>query len=487
MNLYLNPKQLQFFSANRPFKMFLGGRGAGKSTVEGIEQYQDMATMPRGLGFLAAPTYAQILNITLPSVEKKWEDLGMVEGEDYVVGKRPPAYFQKGLSEPRKYENVISWANGYRLMLLSMDRPDLNRGGSFCAGALDEAALTPYQHVARILLPSIRGFVKEFPVARRGVFRAYTSIPWKPSGYWTLDYEEKAKANPKEYHFTEATAVDNIAALGEDYIKRLERELPYLEFLVEVMNQRIRKVADAFYHKFDADRHTYTVRYLYDDSDRGVSTKGHLDPHYSADKVLDMSFDFSGYFNCCAVFQEGTYSEGGNKAKAEYLLHQFYVKTAQGKVGELVDAICEHYLTHKNKLVRLWGEPRGHDPKPDTPRTLFQQIQERFAKNGWRTEIRVRPGQVKSHKERCNYINDLLAESFGLPILRINDTTAKDVIIAMQVTAVKDDGSKDKAKERDRLFPQEHAPHFTDCVDYYLTQKHMQPSRIRTALSAGVG
>lgn len=468
--------------------MFLGGRGSGKSTVEGIEQYQNMATMPRSRGFLASSTYAGLLNVTLPAISKKWDELGMVEGEDYVVGIKPPRGFEKAYDEPRKYENVISWANGRRIQLFSMDRPDLNRGGSFTDGALDEAALVAHEHVTRVLIPSIRGFVREFPTPRRGVFRAYTSIPWKPSGYWTLDYEEKAKAQPDLYHFTEASAYDNIAALGEDAIRGWEAEMPYLEFLVEVMNQRVRKVQDAFYHKFDADKHSYTVRYLYDTGDRGIVTNGIADPNYKPDELLEMSFDFSGYFNCATVYQEGRIQEGAVRRLAEYCLHQFYVKTEEGKVGELVDKICEHYARHKRKLVRLWGDPRGHDPKPDTTRTLFQQIHDRFAKNGWAAEIRVQNVAVKSHKERSNLMNDVFAESTpALPILRFNDATCKDVIIAMQVTAVGPDGSKNKAAEKNRLFPQEHAPHFTDTVDYYYTQKHghRTGARMRTALQAG--
>lgn len=488
MELYLNQKQLKFFSQETPFKMFLGGRGAGKTTVAGVETYQDMATMPKGRAFLSGNTYGGILNITLPGIERKWIELGLEEGEDYVIGVKPPAFFEKCLDEPRKYQNVISFANGYRILLFSMDRPDLNRGGSFVAGDVDEAALLDHEEVTRVLVPSLRGFTREYRHKRRGCFRAYTSIPWKPSGYWVLDYEEKAKANPKEYTFVEATAMDNIDALGADYIQRLQAEMPYLEFLVEVMNQRIRKVADAFYHAFDPERHTYTIKYLYDESGRGITTTGVLDRHYKEDELLDVSFDFSGYFNCATVFQANRFRDStGALHTGEFLLRQLYVKQEDGKVAELVDKFIAQYAAHKNKLVRLWGEPRGHDPKPDTPKTLFQQIADRLRLAGWRVEIKVQPGQVRSHKERCEFINELLKEDGALPRLRVNDQTAKDVIIAMQVTGTKDDGSKDKSKEKDRQFPQEHAPHFTDCVDYYLTQKYYTTrSRARLAASAGV-
>ena len=483
--VYWNNKQLNFLQAIKPYKMFLGGRGSGKTTTEGGEQYRCMVAMPRSRGFLASSTYAQLLNSTLPAVESKWAEMGLVEGDDYVVGVKPPKNFTKCLDEPRKYENVVSFANGRRLQLMSMDRPDLQRGGTYTDGAADEAALISHEHVTKVMIPSLRGFVREFNTPLRGMFRAYTSIPWKPSGYWSLEYEEKAKANPDMYFWQEANAYDNIEVLGQDYLTRLEAELPYLEFLVEVMNQRVRKVQDAFYHKFDPERHTYAVRYLYDEGDRGIITTGIADPNYKPDEVLDISLDFSGYFNCATVWQQGHVMDGRTKRMAEYCLHQFFVKTEEGKVGELVDKICVHYIKHRFKAVRLWGEPRGHDPKADTPRTLFQQIQDRFVRNGWQVEIRVKPGQVKAHRERNYYINEVLAETQpALPIIRLNDATCKDAIIAMQVTAVKDDYQKDKSKEADRAFPQEHAPHFTDTLDYYLMQKHGHRVSLRASRPA---
>jgi hypothetical protein len=495
--IYLNKKQKSFYRAIKPYKMFLGGRGSGKTTTEGPEQYRSMVEMPRSKGFLASSTYAQLLNSTLPSIEMMWTQLGMIEGEDYVVGIKPPKTFDKCLDEPREYKNVISWANGRRIQLMSMDRPDLQRGGTFVDGAADEAALIPHIHITKVMIPSLRGMVREFNTPLRGVFRAYTSIPWKPSGYWSLDYELKAQSLPGMYHWEEANAYDNIDILGQDYLTRLEAELPYLEFLVEVMNERVRKVSDAFYHKFDAEKHTYSPVFDYSEGERGIIidkrkyADGMKDSHYKRDKVIDLSFDFSGFFNCCTVWQEGEETDGRTKRRIEYCLRQLFVKSSEGKVAELVDKFCATYSNHAFKVVRLWGEPRGHDAKADTRQTMFEQIKERLVRQGWQVEIRVKPGQVKAHKERNYFMNEVLAETNPLlPILRFNDENCKDAIISMQVTGVRDDYQKDKSKESDRAFPQEHAPHFTDTCDYYAMQKHghrvgMRASR--PALSATMG
>lgn len=468
--VYWNPKQLGFLRAQQPIKIFLGGRGSGKTTCEGGEQYKCMVGMPRSKGFLSSTTYNQLLTKTLPAVESKWHEMGLEEGEDYVVGIKPPKWFVKCWDEPRRYDNIVSFQNGRRIELLSMDRPDLARGGSFTDGAIDEMALVPQEHVTKVLLPSLRMKLVAYngnPLFRS--LRGYTSIPWKPSGFYILDYEQKALAEPQRYFFQESTAVDNVHILGEEFIAMLEAELPYLEFLVEVMNERVRKVRDAFYHNFDADKHSYSVKYLYDQGERGIMTKGIADPYYRADELLDITFDFSGWFNCASVFQERL----SDKRKTEFCLHQFFVKQDEGKIAELVDKVCEHYTNHKFKLVRLWGEPRGHDKRADSNETIYDKLVARFRQHGWQTEVRVGAGQVRKHKERNYFMNEMLNEGNPqLPVLRFNDQTCKDIIIAMQITAVKEDFQKDKSREKDRAYPQEHAPHFTDAIDYYLMQKH---------------
>lgn len=484
--LYWNRKQIEFLQARQSVRTFLAGRGAGKSTVIGGTDLIRMREMPRAKGFLSSSTYNQILTKTLPAMESKWQETGMKDGIHYVVGRRPPRHFDLPYQMPRKFENSVFFWNGYCREFLSMDRPDLVRGGSYQFGDVDEAALVTQQENTLILLPMLRGFRHKFASDLYGQVGYYSSIPWKPSGYWILDYEDKAKAYPEKYLWLESTALDNIDVLGADYIQRLEDEMPYLEFQVEVMNKRIRKTKDAFYHRFDPDKHTYRVRYLYDEGDRGYYTKGTADPHYKESELLDLSFDFSGWFNCCTAWQEGR--EG--KQTIEYCLHQFFVKDAEGKVNELVDNICTHYAKHKAKLVRIWGEPRGHDKRADSKDTIYEAIQKRFRANGWQCEIRVKPGQVKAHAERNTYMNSVLTEDNPtLPGIRFNDETCKDAIIAMQVTEVTHDFQKNKKKEKDRAYPQEHAPHFTDSADYYHMQKHgwrIKGRSIRPALTASM-
>ncbi len=460
--IYFAPKQLKFLEAKQPTTKFLGGRGSGKSTCIAGKARMRFSYMPRAKTFFASTSYNQILTKTLPAVLSKFEDFGLKEDIHFVIGRKPPKNWDRPYSPPRRYENVMSFFNGYAIEFLSMDRPDLARGGSYDGGDVDEDQNMAQKPITKVLLPSVRGNLHKFNHWMHQQVNFYGSMPWLTKANWVLKYEEKAKAFSDEYFFIEASAQDNIHILGSEWFKRMERELPYHEYLVEILNQRITKIPDGFYHKFDDRKHGYQPIYGYGFGERGIMTEGPKD--VVANELLEASFDFSGWFNCATIFQE--------KDNVEQLKRQFFVKDDE-KINELVDKICEHFKQHKFKFIRIWGEPRGHDKNP-TGDTIYQQIVARFKKNGWDCEVAVPAGYVSNdHLKRHQMMNDILAEENPyLPKFQVNIDYAKDVIIAMQTTAITPDFKKDKRKEKDRKFPQEHAPHFTDAIDYYFTQKH---------------
>lgn len=459
--LYLNPKQRQFLLAKQKTRVFLGGRGSGKSHEIGVVQRKKAGVMPRSKGFLASTTYNQILTKTLPAIISAWESMGLVENVHYVVGRRPPRYFESPYSPPKKYANVITFMNGRTIEMISMDRPDLARGGSYDDGDIDEAALLKKSDWTRILLPSIRGNSHRFRTHWHQMVGFYTSLPWEPSGYWLFEYEERAKAKPDEYIVVEANAYDNIHILTEAGIERMREEMSDLEFQIEVMNKRVIQVEDCFYHGFEADKHLYTPRYTYTEGETGIEVDGIKD--YDKNSILELSFDFSGWFNCCTIYQQ--------QGLIERMIDSLYVKGDQ-KVEILIDNFCKKYQHQGYKYVRVWGEPRGHDKQALTP-SIYESIVNMFSLRGWIAEVKAHAGRTKLHQERHQFVNDILRESNpGLPRLRINRDTCKSPVIAMQTTQLTPDYQKDKSKEKERQFPQEHAPHFTDTIDYYLMQKH---------------
>jgi hypothetical protein len=458
--VYFNAKQLEFLQAQQKRCALIWGRGTGKGVALAGRNYLRMLNLPRAKTFLSSTTYGQLLTKTLPPMLEKWAEIGLSENVHYVIGKKPLKGWDQPYKPPKKFQNVISFQNGFAIELASMDRPDTLRGGSYDGGDVDEAAFVDGTYFRRVMIPSIRGNKNKFSHYLHQNLNIVTSMPRDPRGEWSLEYKQRAAAKPDLYYYSEATALDNVDILGEETLQLWEDEMDYLEFQVEVMNRRMNVATDAFYHRFRAERHTYVPAYDYTDGERGIEVCGMKD--YDARALLDITFDFGGWFSCAIVFQEDQ--------RTERAIRTFHVKEAS--ITDLVDKICQGFADHAMKMVRIWGEPRGTD-RSAYGATAFEQVEERFKRNGWRTQLRVQSAYTRKHAERHTWVNEILEEvNMALPKVRISEMHCKALIIALQLAEVGPDFTKNKSKEKDRTYPQEHATHYTDALDYYLVQKY---------------
>jgi hypothetical protein len=471
--VYWNKKQKAFLQAKQSRKVIVGGRGFGKTSIDAGEQHKRAYHLPRSSSFLVAATYNQLLTKTLPTIEAKLKELGWKEGLHYVIGRKPPKHFETPLRPPRRYENIFSTVSGYYSECISMDNAQTARGGSFQSGSVDEMLNLKQDDYTQVIAPSIRTsgsdhFFKGRPCFKQVCF--YTSLPRKTSADWIYNYEKWAESDPENFYWLEATSWDNIDILGEDTLKMWEKEMPYIEYQIEVMNRRLKVVESAFYHKLSRDTHTYNVKYLYDIGERGWETKYTIDPNYRDDELIEWSMDFGGWINTSLVMQE--------RKGYEYVLDYVYVPDVEGKVDELIEKFCLRFAKHKRKIVRLWGERMGVAKQVLIKGHIFDYIANKLREKGWVVDIRAKIDNTKDHKIRRSFVDDCFREGEGrnaiLPRLRINEVACKDFIIALETTNTNADGSKDKSKERDRSYPQELATHATDAFDYYLIQKYAE-------------
>ena len=460
--VYVNPKQQEILNATQKTQVVIIGRGGGKSWAMKLSMLQRANKLKRGRFFIASTSFKQLLTKSLAGLEQTWFELGLVKGKDYVMWRRPPKGWELPYSAPEVWDNCIVMRNGSCFELLSLDRPDLSRGGSYDGGDIDEAALLKREDWTRIILPSLRGNTHLFEDVLHHNVRMYSSIPRKSSGYWLLEYEKMAKAKPKQYAFIEGNAYDNIHVITEDGIERMREEMDYLEFEVEVMNRRIQRAEKAFYHKFDVDKHTYLPNYDYEFDGNGYLVKGCKD--VQKDEFLEISFDFGGWFNCCTIWQE--------RDGVEYCVKEFYRKGAD-TLSELMRDVCKFYVNHKYKMFRIWGEPAGHNPKDNAP-TSYATIETVINECGWSSETAVVKGhKTEFQKDRFEHINEIFLEMRrDLPTIRLNYDLTPNLILTLQTTEVKYDNNKDKDNEKERSFPQEKATHLTDTFDYYIMQKY---------------
>lgn len=473
MKTYLNPKQMAFMATQKKVRAFVGGRGSGKSAVLGGYGYQCIRTMPRSRGALISDTEETIYNRSLPSILEWWEKIGLEEDQDYVIGKKPPSFFESPYNPVKKYNNVISFWNGVSIDLISLYGKNKGRGGNYQFILGDEFALVDKNTFETNVIPALRGNfnkiarievddwidvpfgqmidhygnpVWEIPFAENPYYNSIaivTSMPWTSDGQYILDFEEDSDA-----FYVEATALDNRKAVGPDYMQRMKKILPDLIYQVEVENKRLGQIPDGFYPEFSDKHHTY----------RGDK--------YRTDLPLYISLDFNAGFNSMIVSQ---YYDN-----ICYIIDELFVK-GNRIVDDLIELFVNKYQSHGNKFVEIYGDRNGNNRQANSKTTIYESIEKALRTGGW-NYYRPHKGLDAPHADKHQMINTGLKEegTTRLPKIRIAKH-CKHLIISINTAPMTHDFKKDKRSETRKSVQQEYATHLSDCLDnlYVFQFKHL--------------
>ena len=480
--IYVNTPQARFLNSKAKRRTFIAGRGAGKTTTMGMLFYLQFCNLPRLKILLAGLTYVQIKNITWPAIAQALGSFGLIEHTNttighYVFGIKPPTTWLKPYAPPKEYTHAVTFINGFTIILGSLDRPDLIRGGSYSGVHLDESGLTLEDHFTKIILPTIRE--RRRTMAQNpfwGLICDYTSVPWLPSGQWVFKTEELQKLHPDKYLLIEATAYDNIEILGKDYIDGLKRELGEWIFDVEVMNKRNRKVPNTFYPSFSEDRHVITPTHNYDS------------PHFPSQDIdpsqaLITSWDFNAGFTSLVCGQFNT------SVPNQFIIHTVLyeepartttVSEADTTKTTIVEALAlqfiHHFKSHPTKSIIIYGDASGNNRSAISTLTAYEQLQKVFQANGWRTTLLI-PQANLPHHQKHTIINKIFEESEPhTPRIRLLNPACKYLIISISNSGIiAATFSKNKSTER-TLVDQFYATHFSDAMDYLLIGLHLKPA-----------
>ena len=138
----------------------LAGRGTFK-TSRGIALYVvDMVyEMPRSTGVMVGLSFEHLGDNTIPPLLKALEEFGFVNGEHYVIGKRPPKEWPRpyGGILNDKYDHVMSWHNGTCIYLVSLVKKASANGISAQWGFFDEAKFMDEKVLVDEIFPIFRG------------------------------------------------------------------------------------------------------------------------------------------------------------------------------------------------------------------------------------------------------------------------------------------------------------------------------------------
>lgn len=398
---------------------------------------------------------------------------------DYVIGRKPPKHWIEPFAPPKDYKHIISFSNGYHIMLLSFERPELFRGVSLDSLDLDESALIPKDKLDEALIPTVRGNIHKL-VHNHHLHHSicdFSSSPWLPQGQWIFETEDLAKKYPDEYFFLAATAIDNFDVLGMDYFKRQAKIMTKLKFDVEILNKRLKKVENCFYPSFRTIHIDHNV-YNYKQQDEGLDkVEGYID--YSPNMPIELSFDFNAAFMSCIVSQ---FKYAENQLR---FIDELFVK--HSTIERLIGKFISNYQTHTNKMVHIYGDRNGFEVDKVSGQIFYETIQRRLLEHGWYSEIKAIPSNIE-HKTKYSLINYGLSESSQtLPRVRINQFNCGNLIASIYNSPVNDDFTKDKTSESKDGIEQELATHLSDAFDYRVYMLWAKQSGVSTSQSGEVG
>lgn len=528
---FLNGPQRRALAISAHDERHVWSRGTGKS--EGVDArfiYQCVWEMPGSLGAMLSPTYAKAWNNTLPAICHALHTWGLVEGIHYVVGHKPDPSLN--YAKPKRpllmdaYRNGVYFWNGTFMVVLSF-----NQGMSANSMSLDwvigpEAKFLDFDKIKSEVNPANRGNNQYFGNCLHHHATCYsTDMPTSTKGSWILGEEdmmdpdhinyirqlylqyaryrqhvgaypnadqkrrlkdmlfdlnlarkyqvpirsEQGKTREYTVYYSEATVIDNLEILGEDFIWQQKRDNPPLIWRTAFLNERLRKVQDCFYSALDDNVHFYIP------SDSGMidriprnwkslqATRDNClgDDDIDYEQPLQIAFDANSAI-CSAVV-------GQRVEHTMRVLHAFYVKTPD-KLQELVQKIADYYAPKLDHQVVIYYDTTFVWTTGTSSESYIDIINRVFVEAGY-TVVLAPIGQQAKHDWKHEAIDLALKGDPKYLTIRFNLLNCEYLKLSMEQAGIvqgRNGFEKDKRPEKDPDSPEapdEEKTHISDAFD----------------------
>jgi len=524
--LYLNKPQLKssLIQANEEYHIL--GRGTGKtSRILAHRSLHNMKIMPGSSGFNVAESYQQQLTRTLPSLVAGWQAFGFIRDVHYVIGKQPDAKLQRlwnwkpPLEPPVDYNRYIACCYGSGIHMISQDVVGGSLGLNTDWGMGDEVKNLDYQQFSEETVPTMRSNMQYFGHLAEHLSLVFTtSMPGRGAANWL---EEKKKEMDEDLvncilmarlfldekkrqliitpeddelikliqvvernlndlrkdcvFYQEASTLENIHALGIDYVKKMKRVLPPLLFEIEILNIKPGTIEGGYYPSFDLGVHvckpsynnTYLESFNYD-----LDALEHIDCRQDADLNLSLpiriAVDWGGHMNYMSIAQEqGIYYK---------FINELYVKNPEG-LEHLAVKFANYYKYHRTKKLEFLYDHTGNTVQA-TGRTNADDFIKALKNvdDSWEV-VKLSEGAAPGHDDKFKMIfRALLNLKANLRRIIIVDTKCKYLIGSIQNAPLKEKFDKgitqivkDKSSERKFLtIDPLDATHASDTFDIHI-------------------
>lgn len=303
--------------------------------------------------------------------------------------------------------------------------------------------------------------------------------------------------------FILGSVFDNIENLGMSYIINQYKVMDKLSFMVEILNKRISTVDNAYYRL--EDRHfyynAYNDSYLRDVGENSNydwealrnATDSRADLDCDPSRALELSADWGSSASFLLVHQERNFdfsTKLATKKPVHNIINEFFVRRNDDRdeteVNVLATRFCNYYQYHANKTVTYYRDRYGDIHQAGSKKSYNELFIEQLQKRGWTVNQRTHAGIEPPQHDKFLLWTYILAETDErFPVVRINATRCRKLVISMRNTAVMEDSkgkfTKDKRSERRKSVAPEEATHFGDTADKCIWTKYGERLKLITS------
>lgn len=487
---YFNDPQLYSLAMNTRDEVIVAGRGMGKGAIQAGRLITNFQGMPGSMGGFVSPSVKRCLTNILPSMLIHLERWGFKRDLHYVVGKRPwkALHWKSPIFTPANWENTISFYNGSVCNIISQDRAGTSNSMSLDYIIIDEAKFINFEQLKDETFQANRGneqYFHNFPLHHGMTITS--DMPVTKKGSWFLSYKEdmdkelveaieglvyakwrakrQQKAMPSQADaiqkkidridaklsflrskcllYKEYTSIQNLALLGEEFIRRAKRDLPPLTFATSIMCKRIEISTDGFYGGMREDVNLYTapnenVLNLEALNDGAIPNDCRQDSDLDAQLPLIIAFDANANINWLVCGQVG-------KDGKLRVLKSFFVKYER-KIPELLDDFNDYYRYHRRRQVVFYYDATFVSNSYGThSEAFYRMIITGLRRKGWNVKSKY-IGKPMNHILKNDLINRMFRGRAHHLVL-INRDNNPDLLISITSAGVKN-GQKDKSGEK---------------------------------------
>ena len=471
-------------------------RGGGK-TGGGIgPRIQRLSQMlPRSQHLLFSDTYERLQDRIVPNIiEFQTNKLGMVEGLDFVLYKKPPDHWPKPIFPLNKFDKVISYSSGFAVCLVSLHIEGSANAFNAQSGTGDEIKYCDEEKIDTEVLPALRGCEKEFSHLPEYLSVWMFTDKYGPKVKWFL---RKKKLMNKQAVEIVYTLQMEIFKLQQEQVKhsssatfykfqnlidkykmkadKLRKNLIYfsdmkpyenLETLTKFYFKRARRIAKTEYvfnvaylnHDPDKIEHTYYPTFT---NYNKHQIDNDYDPHLPFITALDYQFRISPMPMVQISPLPGRILSTVNFVDAPYVLDPLGLE-------DVVNQFCKKYSDHLCKEVHYIYDHTAIGRNP--MKTVFKDVVvNTFEANGWDV-IEHYTGEAPDHDIKFENLKPWLLNRGEFSVM-VNEITCDQMIRAIEqtpATTVNGVTKKDKKTEKDKNFPAEDSTHFPDAFDQLL-------------------